>query len=110
MTFFKKSLPVERVVTPTTAELRGSMILGIAAQVREIQATGRDVCNLTVGDFRPNYFPIPQEIAEEVQKAYRNGQTNYPPAVLKTLWESIEDHHSHQLTRLKRPYLRQKYI
>ena len=54
--------------------------MGIAAQVRKLQATGREVCNLTVGDFRPNFFPIPQEIADEVQKAYRNGQTNYPPA------------------------------
>ena len=80
MSFFQTNLPVEKVVTPTTAELRGSMILGIAAQVRKLQATGREVCNLTVGDFRPNFFPIPQEIADEVQKAYRNGQTNYPPA------------------------------
>ena len=80
MSFFHTNLPVEKVVTPTTAELRGSMILGIAAQVRKLQSTGRAVCNLTVGDFRPSFFPIPQEIAEEVQKAYRNGQTNYPPA------------------------------
>ena len=45
-------------VHPVIAELQGSMILGIASQVRKLQAQGKDICNLTVGDFKPEYFPI----------------------------------------------------
>lgn len=67
-------------VHPVIAELQGSMILGIASQVRKLQAQGKDICNLTVGDFKPEYFPIPEFLSEQVEKAYRDGQTNYPPS------------------------------
>lgn len=70
----------EHFVTPTMASMKGSAILGIAAQVRALIAQGQEICNLTVGDFRPNYFPIPERLAEGVKAAYGNGQTNYPPA------------------------------
>lgn len=70
----------QEAVHPVIGELQGSMILGIAAQVRQLQIEGREICNLTVGDFNPAFFPIPEFIAEEVQKAYRDGQTNYPPS------------------------------
>ena len=69
-----------RNIQPVMDGLKGSMILGIGAQVRALQAQGREICNLTIGDFRPDQFPIPEELAEEVTRAYRDGQTNYPPA------------------------------
>ena len=60
--------------------LQGSEILKIAAEVREMLAAGRPVCNLTVGDFNPRYFPIPATLLEGIQKALAEGETQYPPA------------------------------
>jgi len=60
--------------------LRGSIILGIAAQVREYAATGRPFCNLTVGDFDPRQFPVPAPLRELAIGAIERGETNYPPS------------------------------
>lgn len=60
--------------------LVGSEILKIAADIRGMLAEGRSVCNLTVGDFDTRYFPIPEELNEGIRKAYRDGETNYPPS------------------------------
>lgn len=62
------------------AEMKGSTILGIAAQVRRLKAEGREICDLTVGDFAPQHFRIPDELSDEIALALKNGQTNYPPA------------------------------
>jgi aspartate aminotransferase len=61
-------------------ELRGSLILGIAADVRALAATGRPLCNLTVGDFDPRQFPIPAALRTLVIEALQHGETNYPPS------------------------------
>ncbi len=58
----------------------GSEILKIAAQIRAMQAAGAEVCNLTVGDFNPAHFPIPEALLEGTRKALAEGQTNYPPS------------------------------
>ena len=58
--------------------VQGSIILRIAAEIRAMKARGEDVCNLTVGDFDPAYFPIPEALDAEVRKALSEGQTNYP--------------------------------
>lgn len=58
--------------------VHGSIILKIAAEIREMKARGEAVCNLTVGDFDPEYFPIPAALDEEVRRALTAGQTNYP--------------------------------
>ncbi len=58
----------------------GSEILRISGEIRAMQAKGLPVCNLTVGDFDPKYFPIPKELLEGTCKALEAGQTNYPPA------------------------------
>ena len=58
--------------------VQGSIILRIAAEIRAMKARGEDVCNLTVGDFDPAYFPIPEALDAEVRKALSDGQTNYP--------------------------------
>jgi len=61
-------------------ELRGSLILGIAADVRALAATGRPICNLTVGDFDPRQFPIPVQLKQLIIEALDRGETNYPPS------------------------------
>ncbi len=58
----------------------GSEILRISGEIREMQAKGLPVCNLTVGDFDPKHFPIPKELLDGTRKALESGQTNYPPA------------------------------
>ena len=58
--------------------VHGSLILKIAAEIREMKAHGEAVCNLTVGDFDPDHFPIPAALHEEVRRALSAGQTNYP--------------------------------
>jgi aspartate aminotransferase len=66
-------------LTPTIASMQGSMILEIAGGVRALVAAGKPVCNLTVGDFSAQQFPIPTELADRVIHAIRAGETNYPP-------------------------------
>src|SRR5215472_9616469 len=61
-------------------KLIGSEILKIAAEIRELAASGTQVLNLTVGDFSSKEFPIPAELAAGITQAIADGQTNYPPA------------------------------
>ena len=60
--------------------LIGSEILKIAADVRALVAGGRDICNLTVGDFSPAEFRIPERLEQGIVEALRRGETNYPPS------------------------------
>jgi aspartate aminotransferase len=60
--------------------LKGSDILRIAAEIRELTSQGRQVCNLTVGDFSPREFPIPAALGEGITTALQAGETNYPPS------------------------------
>ena len=58
----------------------GSEILKIAGEIRALKAKGAQICNLTVGDFDPAYFPIPHELLEGTRVALADGHTNYPPS------------------------------
>jgi aspartate aminotransferase len=58
----------------------GSEILRIAAEIRALKARGAAICNLTVGDFDPAIFPIPDELLEGTRTALAEGHTNYPPS------------------------------
>jgi len=60
--------------------LVGSEILRISAEIRALTAAGREVCDLTVGDFSPRQFPIPERLRDGVRAALDRGETNYPPA------------------------------
>ena len=69
-----------RRVSALAEELSGSLILAIGAEVRALAASGKPLCNLTVGDFSPSEFSIPASLLEGVIAALRAGQTNYPPS------------------------------
>lgn len=43
-------------------------------------AAGKQVCNLTVGDFNSKYFPIPALLLDGITRALAAGETNYPPS------------------------------
>ena len=60
--------------------LVGSEILKIAAEIRALVKGGRTVCNLTVGDFDPKQFPIPEALQNAIVAAYEAHETNYPPS------------------------------
>ncbi len=78
----KPSFPV-RPVPPVSRMARGlvgSEILKIAADIRAMIAEGHTICNLTVGDFDPKYFPIPRELRKSIEAALNAGETNYPPS------------------------------
>ncbi|MBX7151858.1 aminotransferase class I/II-fold pyridoxal phosphate-dependent enzyme [bacterium] len=60
--------------------LVGSEILKIAADIRAMVADGQKVCNLTVGDFNPSEFRIPEFLEKDITRQYQKGQTNYPPS------------------------------
>ncbi len=76
---FAKTQSVPRV-SPMAAGLIGSEILKIAADIRAMIADGKEICNLTVGDFNSSYFPIPEFLKEEIEAALAHGETNYPPS------------------------------
>ena len=67
-------------ISEMAAGLVGSEILRIASEIRALMAAGRPICNLTVGDFDPQYFPIPDKLAAGIHAALEGGETNYPPA------------------------------
>ncbi len=69
-----------RRVSGMAAGLVGSEILRIAGEIRALVASGREVCDLTVGDFAPRHFPIPARLLRGVVSALEAGETNYPPS------------------------------
>lgn len=52
----------------------------LGADIKEKIASGENIYNFTIGDFDSSVFPIPEELKEEIIKAYKNRYTTYPPA------------------------------
>jgi aspartate aminotransferase len=78
--------------------LRGSEILRISGEIRALMASGQTVCDLTVGDFSPRYFPIPDLLRDGIQAALARGETNYPPAAgLGELREAVRLFYAREL-------------
>ncbi len=71
--------PTHRV-SAMAHELVASEILRIAGQIRGLVRDGREIINLTVGDFRSEQFPVPPLLLEGVHRALQDGQTHYPPS------------------------------
>lgn len=74
--------PVEGAprVSSIAAGIVGSEILKIAADIRALVAKGQKICNLTVGDFDPKQFQIPEALQKGIVAAYDAHETNYPPS------------------------------
>lgn len=77
---FGDSAALDAGLSTMSRSLRGSVILRIAADVRELAGRGLPLCNLTVGDFDPRQFPAPAPLRELIVRALENGETNYPPS------------------------------
>ena len=68
-----------RTVSTLAEGIIGSEIIKLAGEVNEKIRQGEHIYNLTIGDFNPKIFPIPQELTDGIVKAYQNHETNYPP-------------------------------
>ncbi|MGV8877394.1 MAG: pyridoxal phosphate-dependent aminotransferase [Sphingobacteriaceae bacterium] len=72
--------------------LKGSEIIKIAGEINELKKQGEQIANLTIGDFDPAIFPIPDELKTNITNAYQANHTNYPPADgVATLREHISE-------------------
>lgn len=60
--------------------LIGSEIIKIGNEVNEMKRKGAKIANLTIGDFDPAIYPIPDLLKQDIIHAYNEGHTNYPPA------------------------------
>jgi len=69
-----------RAISTLARGLVGSEILKIAGEIRALTEQGRDICNLTVGDFAPKEFRIPARLEQLIRQMLVAGETNYPPA------------------------------
>ena len=88
----------QAALTGMVKGLVGSEILKIAADVAALIRGGQKVCNLTVGDFAPAQFPIPQAMLDGVKAALDAGQTNYPPSSgILELREAVADFYAARL-------------
>jgi len=68
----------DTAVSQMAQGLVGSEILRIASEIRVLSGKGQKLCNLTVGDFAPREFPIPEGLRELIGQALQSGETNYP--------------------------------
>lgn len=64
----------------TVENMIGSEILKISGEVKQRIAAGESIYNLTVGDFDPEIFPIPEELKDGIINYYNEHKTNYPAA------------------------------
>jgi aspartate aminotransferase len=64
----------------TVTKMVGSEILKISGEVKARVAKGEKIYNLTVGDFNPDIFPIPEKLRDLIIQNYNIGTTNYPMA------------------------------
>ncbi|MCG9909783.1 MAG: aminotransferase class I/II-fold pyridoxal phosphate-dependent enzyme [Flavobacteriales bacterium] len=79
-------------VSDMAENLIGSEIIKLGGEINRMIAEGAKVHNMTIGDFDPEIFPIPQELTNEIVSAYRSHKTNYPPADgIRELRQAVSD-------------------
>lgn len=71
---------MDLVLSKTAQNLIPSGIRKISDKVNGRIEKGEKIFNLTIGDFSPRVFPIPDLLKEEIKNAYDEAQTNYPPS------------------------------
>ena len=58
---------VNQKVSEMAENLVGSEIIKLAGEVKEKIKQGEKIYNLTIGDFNPEFFPIPTELNPEYE-------------------------------------------
>lgn len=67
-------------VSNMAEHLIGSEIIRLAGEINQRIQQGEHIFNLTIGDFDPKIFPIPEELTAEIKASYDRHETNYPAA------------------------------
>ena len=67
-------------LSDTAGRMQRSRILAIAEDVRRLRDGGRELAPLTIGDFSPSEFGVPEHLLEMIHEAVDSRETNYPPA------------------------------
>jgi aspartate aminotransferase len=67
-------------VSKMADQLIGSEIIKLATEIKQRIKEGEPIFNLTIGDFDPAVFPIPEAYSEEIKNAYQRHETSYPAA------------------------------
>ncbi|MBL0044307.1 MAG: aminotransferase class I/II-fold pyridoxal phosphate-dependent enzyme [Flavobacteriales bacterium] len=75
-----ETIIAEPQLSQLAENLIGSEIIKIGGQLNARIAAGEKIANLTIGDFDPKVFPLPEAYVNEIITAYREGHTNYPQA------------------------------
>ena len=70
----------DMIVSNIAEHIIGSEIIKLAAEVNEKIHKGEKIYNLTIGDFNPKIFAIPEGLKRGIVAAYENDETNYPVA------------------------------
>jgi aspartate aminotransferase len=70
----------DRSLSTLVRGMTGSEVLKVAREVRAAIDSGRSIANLTVGDFSPKQFPIPEKLRDLIVQNLMSGETNYPPS------------------------------
>jgi aspartate aminotransferase len=78
MSVVTNSAPLDLQVSKMAENLIGSEIIKLASEIKERIKQGENIYNLTIGDFDPKVFPIPNELKALIIKAYQDDHTNYP--------------------------------
>lgn len=68
------------LVSHKASTLIGSEIIKLGNDINRRIAEGQPIYNLTIGDFNPKLFPIPDLLLKYILEAYQSGETNYPVA------------------------------
>ena len=68
----------EMILSQLAEHSIGSEIIKLAGEVNARIAQGEHIYNLTIGDFNPKVFPIPDELKNYIIECYEQGETNYP--------------------------------
>lgn len=67
-------------ISAKAANLIGSEIIKLGTEINQKIKEGFSIYNLTIGDFNPKLFSIPDALKQYIIEAYQNNETNYPPA------------------------------
>jgi len=70
----------DQSISIMAAGLKGSEIIRLAGEINDRIKKGDHIHNLTIGDFDPSIFPLPEALKQCIIEAYNQNETNYPPA------------------------------
>ncbi|MBK8955073.1 MAG: pyridoxal phosphate-dependent aminotransferase [Saprospiraceae bacterium] len=81
-----------------------SEIIKLANEIQLKMQSGEQVFNLTIGDFDPRIFPLPELLTKLIIQAYADHQTNYPTANgMADLRSNLSRHISERLNLAYKP-------